>query len=158
MAKFTSMWRCSPVCCCAGMLSPVSRQLPFSRHSATLREDHSQAMAEEASRVTARTGYKYATTAVLSELLLTHVTFYVGADACVSESLSCTTPQGFPEISLFPVCTYSAHCSPNIFSPAVVKWLSFTTHQNACTLQRCDLRLLFILAGESVSLLSLDLI
>lgn len=102
-------------------------------------------MAEEASRVTARTGYKYATTAVLSELLLllTHLTSYVGADACVSESLSCTTPQGSPEISPSPVCTYSAHCSPNVFSPAVVKWLSFTTHQDACMLQRCDLRHFF---------------
>lgn len=115
-------------------------------------------MAEEVSRVTARTGYKYATPAVLSGMLQTHVTSYADADACLSESLSYTTPQGFPEISLSPVCTYSAHCFPNIFSPAVVKWFSFTTHQDARTLQRCDLRLYFTLAVQSVTLLSLNLI
>lgn len=160
MGKFTSMWRCSPVCCCTGRLSkcfsPVSRPLPI-KHSAALREDHSEAIAEEASRVTVRIVYKCTTPAVLSSLLLTQLT-YVDADACVSESLNCTTPQGFPEILLAPVCTYSAHCSPNIFSPAVVKWLGFTTHQDACTLQRCDLRLFFTLAVDSVSLLSLNLI
>lgn len=37
---------------------------PFSRHSVALREDYSEAMAEEASRVTARTVYKYTTAAV----------------------------------------------------------------------------------------------
>lgn len=140
--------------CRYALLSAVSP--PFSRHSTAVREDHTETMAEEVSRVTARTGYKDATPAVLSETLLTHVTSY--ADACVSESLSCTTPQGFPEISLSPVCTYSAHCSPNIFSPAAVKWFSFTTHQDACTLQHCDLRLFFTLAVQSVSLLSLNLI
>lgn len=127
---------------------------PLSRHSAALREDHSEAMAEEASRVTARTVYKYTTPAVLSSLLLTQLNSYVDADACVSESLNCTTPQGFPEISLAPVCTYLAHCSPNIFFPAV----GITTHQDAWTLQHCDLRLFFTLAVESVSLLSLNLI
>lgn len=70
------------------LLSAVSS--PFSRHSATLREDHSEAMAEEACHVTASTVYKYTTPAVLSSLLLTQLASYVDADACVSESLNCT--------------------------------------------------------------------